>query len=448
MRSFFHFVIIFWLTFGALEAVAEDSDSASWPRFLGDGYDGVARDADLQLSGSPQLAWSLEVGDGYGIGSLAGGRYYHFDAEIDSQGRTAERLRCIDLQSGEPLWSVSNPIFYRDLLGYEDGPRSSPTLHDGRVYTLGVTGHLICRDMASGEQIWMVDTNERYGVVQNFFGVGSSPLVVGEQLIVMVGGSPEADQEIAPMRLDRVSPNGSAVVSFDLQTGRELWKCGDDLASYSSPRPLQLDDETYVLLFARGGLLLVDPRTRKVLWRFDHRARILESVNAMTPVVVGDRVFISECYEVGSVLLKAGRENAEILWQDPRNRRQQAFRAHWATPIVIAGNLYGCSGRNAPDSDFRCVDFATGQVRWIDPRRTRCSITQVGDRLLLLEERGLLQLIEPDPKSLRVIEEWDLSVASGNRPAIRYPCWAAPIVAGNRILLRGTSNVLCLLWGE
>ena len=113
---------------------------------------------------------------------------------------------------------------------------------------------------------------------------------------------------------------------------------------------------------------------------------------------------------------------------------------------MIDGYLYGCSGRNAPDSDFRCLDFKTGEVAWADSRRTRCSVTQVGDRLVLLEERGRLQVIQPNPERLDVVAEWDLSTATGDRPAISYPCWAAPIVVGDRLILRGTSKVLCLRW--
>ena len=152
--------------------------------------------------------------------------------------------------------------------------------------------------------MWTVDTNRKYGVVQNFFGVGSSPLVLGDRVIAMIGGSPPEDQKVAPMRLDRVTSNGSAVVAFDSKTGKELWKCGDDLASYSSPRPIVIDGETLVLVVRARRLMAIDPQQGKVRWRFDHRAEILESVNAMMPVVDGDLVFISECYEVGSVLLR------------------------------------------------------------------------------------------------------------------------------------------------
>ncbi|MCG8652424.1 MAG: PQQ-like beta-propeller repeat protein, partial [Pirellulales bacterium] len=270
-------------------------------------------------------------------------------------------------------------------------------------------------------------------------------LILGDRLMVMIGGSPPEDQNIAPMRLDRVSANGSAVVAFDRHTGKELWKCGDDLASYSSPRPIDIDGQTYVLAFARDGLLLIDPRQGKVRWRFDHRAAILESVNAMVPVVVDDHVLISECYEVGSVLLKVTADSHQVVWQDPpRNRRAQSLRAHWSTPIVIDGYLYGCSGRNASDSDFRCIDFMTGEIKWTDRRQIRSSVTRVGDHLLVLEERGELQVVKPSPKKLDEVANWPLAVQDGDRPAIAYPCWAAPVVVGDKLILRGTSKVLCL----
>ena len=428
------------------------SDQTVWPRFLGAAYDGIAplSPTPINYSADPTTAWQLEVGDGYGIGSVGSGMYFHFDSETKPQGhpleyQMVERLRAFDLESGRQIWSKEQPIIYSDMLGYEAGPRTSPTIVGDRIFTLGVTGILDCRKTADGQSIWSVNTNERYGVVQNFFGVGSSPLYLDGQLIVMVGGSPAEDQDVGPMQLDRVSPNGSAVVAFDPDSGKELWRCGDDLASYSSPRPIKIGDETLVLAFTRSGLLAIDPKKGELRWRYDHRAEILESVNAMTPVVRDDQVLISECYQVGSVLLDVDANGCKEIWKDPpRDRRSQSLRAHWATPIRVGEYLYGCSGRNAPDSDFRCIEFATGEVMWSDQRRIRSSVTSAGDYLLLLEERGLLQVIRPDPSELKVVAEWDLSESVNKRKGIQYPCWAAPIVVGNKVILRGTDYVLCL----
>jgi outer membrane protein assembly factor BamB len=424
----------------------------SWPRFLGNGFDGSIEQPRVSLDWDkpPVVAWSIEVGDGYGIGTVSNGKFFQLDAHrqfdaVTSRLVSRERLRCFDFASGDEIWSKINAFQYSDLLGYEDGPRTSPTIIGDRVITYGVTGLLKCRDVNDGKEIWSVDTSSAYGVVQNFFGVGSSPLVLHGKVIVMVGGSPPEDQDVAPMQLDRVTHNGTAVVAFDLEDGRELWKTGDDLASYSSPRPIDIDDKDYVLVFARTGLLLVDPEQGKTEWQFEHRASIRDSVNAMVPVVSGDEVFISECYEMGSALLQVSKVQPRVVWKDPpRDRRRQAMRSHWATPVLVDGFLYGCSGRNAPDSDLRCISWKTGEVQWVDARRTRSSVARFGDCLVLLEERGLMQILQVNSKQFKVVAEWDLSQDEGKRLGIKYPCWAAPAIVGDRILVRGTDKILCL----
>ena len=413
---------------------------SSWPRLLGKQFDGVADIEGITFDWKqpPEVAWRLPVGSGYGLGCVFEGRYYHVDAQRKER-QWVERLRAFDLNDGNLIWSVDRPLVYEDLYGYESGPRGTPTTDGKSIVTFGADGGLYCRRLADGSLLWNVATNEKYGVVQNFFGVGSSPLLLESMVIVAVGGSPPEDQEIAPGRLDRVIPNGSALVAFDLQSGDEVWRCGDDLASYSSPRTMQIGSTTVVLLFARDHLLAVDPADGKVLWKKKHRADIVESVNAMIPVVDKDRVFISECYDVGSLLMKVSIDGQQTLWQDPESdRRRQAMRCHWSTPILIDGYLYGCNGRNNVDSDFRCVEFETGKVQWSDGRRIRTSVARAGEHLVVLEEKGRMQILRPSPEKLDVVAEYDFS------EQISQPCWAAPIIVGNRMLIRGDRAVLCL----
>lgn len=418
-----------------------------WPRFLGKAFNnvGVTGDHVFDWSSEPELVWALPVGDGYGLGSVVGNRYFQFDADTRSE---SERLRCIDFESGKTLWQSLTPMFYRDMLGYESGPRSTPTVHDDFVYTFGVTGRLICRKVSSGEKVWSVDTSRDFDVVTNFFGVGGSPLIVDDKLIVPVGGSPKEDQQIPPGVLTRVSPAGSALVAFDRSDGKVIWKSGEDLSSYSSPRTAVIGGKTVILYFARDHLMAFDPDDGTVLWKVHHRAEINESVNGMVPVVDQDRIFISECYQVGSMLLDASTEPPAVVWKDPDgNRRIQSMRCHWSTPILVDGYLYGGSGRNPPDSDIRCIDFATGKVMWTEPQRVRSSVAKAGDHLLIWTERGRLQVIKPDPAKMRVVADWDFSEPGGDgkvRPGLDFPCWAAPIVVGDKLLLRGDRYVLCL----
>ena len=449
--AFVLFVLMMSATF-AESPISGDS----WPRFLNSGFDGSAKlssddisnVAVLDWAAQPQCAWSIKVGDGYGLGVAIDGAYFHFDAD-DGQ----ERLSKINLNDGQQHWQQSSPLKYRDLYGYEIGPRCSPTIDGDQIFTFGVAGDLIARSVDSGKEHWKVATNKAYGVVQNFFGVGSSPLVIDETVIAMIGGSPAIDQEVPPGQLDRVSADGSLMVAFDRRTGKEKWRCGDDLASYSSPRTMTIDGNQYVLVLARSHLHLIDPREGKSVGSIKHRAEILESVNAMVPVVRGNRVFVSDCYNLGSAVYDVEFTSAadakkalfRTVWKDPEGRRrEQSIRSHLSTPTLYQNNLFACSGRNAPDSDFRCVNLNTGEVHWSAIPRQRTTASRLGDILFIQKERGPLHIAKCSAQSYQELGVWKLDKPTADRPAIGFPCWSAPILVGDFILVRGDQHLLCL----
>lgn len=434
-----------------------------WPRFLNDDFSGSAKLAEsapdsiasLDWKSEPKFHWALDVGDGYGIGVVRGESYFHFGATNDS-----ERLRKIDLITGAVKWTRSYPLDYRDMYGYETGPRCSPTIAelnddsgDAQIFTYGAAGQLTAWSCDSGDQLWTASLNKQFDVVQNFFGVGSAPLIVGQQVIVMVGGSPEEQQSLAPGRLDRVVPEGTLMVSLDRSTGEIIWTGGDDLASYSSPRTIQIGGKEHLLMFARDHLWVLDPTDGKSLGKVYHRADILESVNAMVPIVDGNRVLISDCYDAGSAVydisVNDNQATFATVWKDPVGRRRsQALRSHMSTPILHDGYLYACSGRNAPDSDFRCIDFATGEVNWTALDRRRSTATRLGDVLLVLKETGSLHIVRATPDRFDELAVWNLEENTPNRPALQFPCWSAPVVVGDRMLIRGDQTVLCLALPE
>ena len=431
-------------TLGSLRDLGTRNLGDDWPQFLGMRHDGTSAETGIRTdwsAGKLPVVWSREFGTSYGIGSVAAGRYFQLHRIGDS-----ERLTCLNAETGEELWSQDHPVQYEDLYGYNNGPRTSPTIDGDSVYTMGVAGRLTCRDANDGRQRWFVDTNEKYGVVQNFFGVGCSPLVVDDLVIVMVGGSPSEDQRIPPGRLDRVSPNGSAIVAFDKKTGAERYRVGNYLASYASLRPMVVNNTTVVLAFVREGLLAIDAISGRQLWMFPWRSSLMESVNAAMPVVDGDQVLVSECYEIGSALLRAGEDNFKVLRSDSENRRLQTFRAHWATPIKVGDFLFGCSGRNPPDSDLRCVDWAAGKLKWSDFRRERTSLLGIDGHLVVLGERGGMELIKATSDGFQPVTTLNLAARDLTQPAqppLNYPCWAAPIVSHGLMYVRGENTLIC-----
>ncbi len=430
-------------------------EGEDWPRFLGPRGDGTSSLPEIPLpwpDGGPRLVWHAEMGEGYGAPAVALGRIVLFDRVGDQA-----RLRCLHAETGEQLWSVADPTSYRDTFGYDGGPRCCPVIANDRVLTFAADGLLSCRSLADGTLLWQVATSETYHVVQNFFGVGAAPLVIDapyrptarQLVIVPVGGSEPGSTPPAPERLDLVRGLDSGLVAFDLTTGNEVWRCSSELASYSSPVLTSLGGRPRLLAWLRDQLVSVDPATGRETGSFRWRASELFSVNAANPVVLGDQVLLSETYEVGGVLLDVAStprgDTFTPAWTSPKGARPDAtLKAHWATPVVHQGHLYGTSGRNIGDARLVCVEAATGEVKWSERGLGRASVALVGDRLLVIGEFGEVLVVKATPEAYTPLAEATLTDPATGQPLLAPPCWAAPVIARGYAYLRGAGRVVCL----
>ena len=433
-----HLLILLAGLWGISRAHAED-----WVAFLGPRGDGTSSEKGVDphlWQPHPPVVWTMPLGVSYGGPAIVGDKLLQFD-RWDEQ----ERLTCFEVDSLDEIWRWEVPVAYSDMYGYNNGPRCSPVVAEGLVFVYGVAGQLSCIELQTGQLRWTKDTLKEYGVVQNFFGVASTPYVFEDKLLVMIGGSPPESAKLPVGRMDRAKPNGSAIVAFDMQSGAEVYRLGDELASYAAITVRELEGRPTGLAFLRGGLIAWEPSSGEQLFDFPWRAPMLESVNAALPVTQGNQILLSEAYEIGSVLLEVEQGQPKVVWKDTGPRNACKFRAHWSTPVLVGDYLYGCSGRNQPDSDFRCIRLRDGAVQWTDRRHERSSVLAVDGYLIVLGEYGRLELIKPTPEKLEVIAECDLNAVAAKvdgRPLLDYPCWAAPVLSDGKLYVRGNNRLV------
>jgi outer membrane protein assembly factor BamB len=415
-----------------------------WPRFLGPTGNSVSTEKGIVWpKDGPRVLWHVKTAEGYGMPTISRGRLFLLD-----QLRDRVRLRCLKSETGEQLWRFEYQSDYDDQYGYSNGPRCSPVVDGERVYVYGAEGVLHCVRVTDGKLVWKVDTREKFGVIKNFFGVGGTPVVEGDLLLVVVGGSPLGSKKVDFADL---KSNGTALVAFDKYTGKVKYKVGEELAAYSGPMLTTIDGRRWCFVFARGGLLALEPSSGKIDFHYPWRARDLESVNAATPVVVGNRVLISETYGPGSALLEVKPGGYKEVWTDAAKGRNKSLQCHWNTPIYVDGYVYGCSGRHTNEAKLRCVELATGKVMWSEEGLTRTSLLLVDGHFVCLGEDGMLRLLKVNPKKYEEVAQVELYPPdkSGKpdttaRPLLRYPCWAAPIVSHGLMYLRGKDQLVCV----
>ena len=455
-----------------LQAQPPSVKTGDWPYFLGPEETGISAETGLIDEfprQGPPLLWEKKIGTGYSAPSVLGNRLViHHRPDDDGPGK--EVIECVEADSGKPLWKYEYPSDFRDPYGYNNGPRCSPLLTSKYCYTFGAQGKLYCLTLDKGKEVWHRDCLKDFDVPPGFFGVGATPILEGDKLIVMVGGKPN-----------------SGMVAFDPETGKTLWQnVGKDvwdgtstgwerlpvykwrgnekLSSYSSPIAATIHGKRHLLCLMRQGLVSLNPDDGSVNFKYWFRSLLRDSVNAARPVVVGDKIFLSAAYQVGSALLEVnpnGKSYKE-LWRDPTN-----MMTHWSTSIFHDGYFYGFSGRHERGATMRCVKLSdgkimwetdgtspvadkvkpnqiTGKFQWIDtgkpapwPFYGRGSAILADNKFIVLGERGTLAIVKVDPEKFS-------EVCRTSFPQITYPAWAAPVLAHKKLYLRSESHLICL----
>jgi outer membrane protein assembly factor BamB len=353
-----------------------------WPQFLGPQRNGVYSGPPLATkwpAGGPRKVWQKSIGTGFAGPAVVGNRVLLFHRVGDE-----EVVDALDAKTGAAVWHFAYPSHYRDDFGFDEGPRAVPVVANGRVYTFGAEGLLHAIALDTGRRIWGVDTLRRFQVRKGFFGAAGSPLVEDGRVVANIGG--------------RDGAKDAGIVAFNADTGDVLWTATNHEASYSSPVGATLGGRRAIVAFTRQGLVALEPATGAVRFQKSWRSRSMASVNAATPLVLGDQIFVSATYETGAALLRVKDDALTDVWTS-----DDVMSNHYATSVALNGVLYGYHGRQEFNPSLRAVELATGKVRWSEDRFRAGTVTLAGDKLVILRETGELVLADASPQAFRPI---------------------------------------------
>ena len=347
-----------------------------WPQILGPGRNGIYTGPEIVPSfprSGPPLIWKRDVGAGFAGPSVSGGRLVLFH-----RVNNRETVEAMDALTGKTVWTFDYATSYRDDFGFDEGPRAVPVVAGGRVFTHGADGMLSGIDFATGKLLWAVDSRKVFQAPKGYFGVASSPLVDADRVMVNVGGKT------------------GGIVAFDAASGKTLWTSTTDEASYSAPIIADIAGQHTAVFFTRAGLVALDPASGAVRYQFRWRARMAASVNAATPIVVKDQIFLSASYGTGAVLLQVANNAVKPVWSG-----DESLSNHYSTSVYKDGYLFGFEGRQEFGQSLRCIELATGKVMWNVEGFGAGTLLVAGDALVILRESGELVLAPASPKAFR-----------------------------------------------
>lgn len=396
---------------GVLVLMAGVCSAADWPQWRGPNRDGISTEKGWSTSwetAGPKRLWERKVGIGYSSMSVKDGRVYTMGNTDD-----VDAVWCFDARTGEVVWKHEYPCEANDPNGFK-GTRCTPTVDGDRVYTLSRHGHLFCLDAGSGKVKWSKNLTSDFGGKEprhgrdgesEGWGYSGSPLIEKDWVLVEAGGK------------------GSSVVALDKQTGSLVWKNGDDVAGYASLVAFDLSGQRCFLQFSADHLVLRRMKDGSELWR--HPWKTSYGVNAATPIVQGNEVFISSAYGYGCALLRMTLDSVTEVW------RNKNMKNHVNSCVLVGGHLYGFD-----ESELKCLNWKTGEVTWRDRGYGKGSLMLADGKLILFSQGGKLGVAEANPAAFKEVASFQALTGQNT--------WAAPVLSGGRIFVRNLDTLLAV----
>lgn len=435
-----HRLIVFTATL-AIPSVARCDD---WPQWLGPQRDGVWRETgivDRLPTNGFKARWRVAIGGGYSGPAVAQGRVYVLDRQLAKDTKNpqdpfnrseipgSERVLCLNEADGQLLWQHEYPCAY--TVSYAAGPRVTPAVADGKVYSLGSEGNLLCLDAAKGTVVWSKEFKKEFGIKTPMWGFAGHPLVDGRKLICLAGG------------------DGSVAVAYDKDTGQELWRAlSAKEPGYAPPMIHEFGGKRQLIIWHPEAVNALDPETGKVLWTHPLTPSVRFGMTIPSPLKVGDLLFLTSFYN-GSLMLRVGSEAPAVVWASQKVSEKDTDGLHsvMATPLIEGGHIYSpCSY-----GQFRCLKLETGERRWEtfaptsgkSERWGHVFVIKQADRAFLFSEKGDLIIAKLSAEKYEELSRVHL-IDPVNRDPGRAVVWSHPAFANRSIYARNDQEIICV----
>lgn len=391
------------LVMGALTSAME-LKAGDWSIYRGSNHDGISTETGwlAEFGGDgPQVLWEAEVGTGFAAFTVAEGKVY-----TTGHADEADTLFCLSASDGKVVWKHTYPADLGDKY-YEGGTSATPTVEGGKVYHLSRWGDVFCFDAATGQVVWNKNVQKETGAKIPDWGFAGSPYLTGDLVILNVGQS--------GMALKKAS-------------GETVWKSGNEVAAgYSTAYPLA-GGGAVVVLASEDAYNAVEATTGKLLWSLPWKTRY--GVNAASPIQSGDKLFISSGYNKGCGLFQLGSGAPTVLWENKNLKNQ------FNSSVLIDGHLYGIDDDESKKASLRCIDLATGEMKWVEKSIGFGALMAADGKLIVQTDKGELVVAKATPESFEEISRAQV---------LKGRCWTTPVLANGRLYVRNSAGLVkCL----
>jgi len=399
-------------------------NAGDWPAYRGPNGNGIAVEkANLNWpANGPKVLWKVPVKNGFSSFTIVDGKAFT-QMNRDIEGASREVCVALDATTGKELWAAPVGVGVYDGGGDSgapenkggDGPRSTPTVSEGKVYVFNQLLVLHCLDAQTGKELWTKDLIKEHAGHNISWKNAASP-VVDNKLLFIAGGGP-----------------GESLLALNKETGTVIWKGQNETITHATPVVADILGVRQVIFFAKSGLVSVAEKDGALLWRFPFR---FSTSTAASPVVEGDIVYCSAAYGIGGGACKIAKEGDHFAATELYKVADNKLANHWSTPVVKDGYLYGIySHKQYGTAPLKCVELATGQIKWSQPGFGQGNVILVGNQILALTDDGQLVTVRATPTAY---EE------TARAKVLHGKCWTTPALSNGKLYVRSTQEAACL----